>query len=314
MAQENRGRLIEDSAWLVLSLAAALILRRDLRDANDLQIEIGRSIAFTAAMMVFPTYAVSLGIGSLIGFAMRRTRVDRILQPIRSTVAERVLEIAFLGVGVWTVGMIATIDIFAGIMALIVLFSHVLINDFGRLPGGAFLSGCATWIVGIQLLFIGGTLLTVYSAQPFGEGIGIGPIVAMLAPGLRMIVSGIISLVGTFQRAKKGGLAGTIEEVSGVDVDRLKDFAASIKGDPDASSRVFASGLSPFLAAMKKRQRTPRPARVMPAPAGQLSALGAELESRIASGDPHQAPTEAELGELTRLAEQYQDENQGPAS
>ena len=263
-------------------------------------------------MMVFPTYAVSVGIGSVVGFAMRRTKVDWVLQPVSASIAEYAIELAFLGIGVWTVGMIATIDIFAGIMALIVLFSHILISDFRRLPGGAFLSGCATWIVGIQLLFIGGTLLTVYSAQPFGQGIGVGPIVAMLAPGLRMIVSGIVGLAGTFQRARKGGLAGTIEEVSGVDVNRLKDFAASVKGDPEAQTREIERSLHPVLGVLKRRQpRRPAVARIRN-PSNELAELGAELQSRMASGDPRQAPTDAEISELTRLAERYQDENEGP--
>lgn len=312
MPQQNRGRLIESIVWFAFSVIAALVLRRDLEDASDLQIEIGKSIAFTAAAMVFPTYGMSLGIGSVIQLILRRSKLDRLLQPATSSLAERVLELAFLAVGVWTVGMIAAIDVVAGIMALVVLFSHVLINDFGRMPGGAFLSGCATWLVGIQLLLIGGTLLSIYSAHPFGEEIGIGPIVAMLAPGLRMIIGGIIGLVSTFRRARRGGLTGIIQEVSGVDVNRLQDLAASFSAGEQPGSADPRTVLSSLFGNTTGQRPQQPPVAETRDPSSRLADLAAELQSRMASGDPRQAPTDAEIAELTRLAEQQANSGDAP--
>ncbi len=202
--------------WLAVALIGVLWLRRDVDQLNDLQISLGKSIAQTAALMVIPTYFMGTLFEAIFGSASRLFTwagsrrgsggLSRLLRSTGSpTLIDRVFDVAFIGIGVYTVGLLSAIDIFPGIMALVALFSQVLLSGMGRLPGGAMMLGCGGVIAALQMLLIGGVLLAAYSATPERNNLSFGAALALMGPALRMTAVSIMAIVGLFRGGPSAG-------------------------------------------------------------------------------------------------------------
>jgi len=199
-------RLVANLAWLVLAGIGVWWLRRDVDQLDDIQIQIGQTIAFTAVMMVVPAYLMTAGFEALFGAVTKRLPVRPEMLGERGPLSllrwerslswlDRLFEIGFIALGVWTVGLLTAIDLFPGIMALVTLFVQVMFLGMGRLPGGRMMVGCGGLIAGVQLLLIGSTLLFVYTQTPEGGDLSIGAALAMIGPGVRMFAAAGFAVV-----------------------------------------------------------------------------------------------------------------------
>jgi hypothetical protein len=200
------ARLAMNVVWFVLAAIGVLLLRRDVDELNDMQVQTGQFLAGTAALMVGPMYVMNLGFEALFGSVMNRigvrpewTGAERAL-----TLLDRGFELGFIALGIYTVGLLGAIDLFPGIMAMITLFIGVLLGGMGRLPMGRLTAGCGGLIAAFQMLLIGFILLFVYLQTPEGGDLSIGALLAMLGPGLRMFVIAGMGLYGLWGDVRRG--------------------------------------------------------------------------------------------------------------
>ncbi len=204
-----RRRIVADVAWLAIAAIGVWLLRRDVAGLDTIQIQIGRFVGGTAAMMVVPMYLINAGFEAIFGFAMGKVG----LSPRQAGGSnaepwvERLLELAFVALGVYTVALLAAIDLFVGIMALISLFVGTMLSGWSRLPMGRLMTGCGGLLAGVQILMIGFVLLLAYTQVPVGGDLGVGAVLAMLGPGLRFFITGGIAPAALARDARDGGLS-----------------------------------------------------------------------------------------------------------
>jgi hypothetical protein len=199
-------RIATNLVWVALAGLGVWLLRRDVSELNDIQIQSGQFVAGTAALMIIPTYLMSLGFEAIFGSVMGRLGLPNEITGAEraATLLDRVFDIVLIGLGIWTVALIAAIDLLPGIMALIALFAGVLLGGMGRLPFGRMMVGCGGLLAAVQILFIGWILLFVYTQTPEGGDLSVGVVLAMFAPGARLFFNSGFALYGMWRRFRHG--------------------------------------------------------------------------------------------------------------